>query len=227
MLMHVLFYVTDFQESPWTLWTERFVVEAFQMNSLWVWCSLFSCHLQSQIIHHKLLLRFRDFTTTCVAFFSSRTVLIWSVVVLRCVVSAALWLTNHTNSAAAMLPLLQSSSSPAPARPDLVKRSVCVCAGCLEMWGLIVHLLTSLFHLVSGFTQKTSVEPRQSLAALPSLTPPLTRACVSAASDVEGFVSEIKLAGGSKQQNLTWLSIIWSTWCRVNSRWLPVELRRF
>lgn len=113
------------------------------------------------------------------------------------------------------------------ARPDLVKRSVCVCAGCLEMWGLIVHLLTSLFHLVSGFTQKTSVEPRRSLAALPSLTPPLTRACVSAASDVEGFVSEIKLAGGSKQQNLTWLSIIWSTWCRVNSRWLPVELRRF
>lgn len=106
-------------------------------------------------------------------------------------------------------------------------KEVCVCAGCLEMWGLIVHLLTSLFHLVSGFTQKTSVEPRRSLAALPSHTPPLTRACVSAASDVEGFVSEIKLAGGSKQQNLTWLSIIWSTWCRVNSRWLPVELRRF
>lgn len=223
--MHVLFYVTDFQESPWTLWTGRFVVEAFQMNSLWVWCSLFSCHLQSQIIHHKLLLRFRDFTTTCVAFF-----LIQDSFDLECccVVSAALWLTNHTNSAAAMLPLLQSSSSLAPLQLDqTLLKEVCVCAGCLEMWGLIVHLLTSLFHLISGFTQKTSVEPRRSLAALPSLTPPLTRACVSAASDVEGFVSEIKLAGGSKQQNLTWLSIIWSTWCRVNSRWLPVELRRF
>lgn len=139
-----------------------------------------------------------------------------------------LWLTNHTNSAAAMLPLLQSSSSLAPLQLDqTLLKEVCVCAGCLEMWGLIVHLLTSLFHLVSGFTQKTSVEPRRSLAALPSHTPPLTRACVSAASDVEGFVSEIKLAGGSKKQNLTWLSIIWSTWCRVNSRWLPVELRRF
>lgn len=117
--MHVLFYVTDFQESPWTLWTGRFVVEAFQVNSLWVWCSLFSCHLQSQIIHHKLLLRFRDFTTTCVAFFSSRTVLIWSVVVthkshkLCCCDAPATPEFIITGSFAA--------------RPDLVKRSVCVC----------------------------------------------------------------------------------------------------
>lgn len=128
MLIHV-FYVTDFQESPWTLWTECFVVEAFQMNSLWVWCSLFSCHLQSQIIHHKLLLRFRDFTTTCVAFFLIQDSFdLECCCVALCCVSRALTHKSHKLCCcdAPATPEFIITGSFA-ARPDLVKRSVCVC----------------------------------------------------------------------------------------------------
>ena len=65
MLMHVLFYITDFRGRCVLFFPEHNVLLSRRFR--WVWRSMFSRHLQSQIIHHKLLLSFWDFTITCVA----------------------------------------------------------------------------------------------------------------------------------------------------------------
>lgn len=151
-------------------WTQRLVVEAFQMSlTFYVFPPPSITNHPSQTFAE--FLRFHNHLCC-----SAGRFWFWWLVL-----SCANWLTNHTNCAAVMLPLLPSSSSPDPLQLHQ-KRNVCVCvcvrAGCLEMWGRIFHLLTSLFHLVSGFTQKTSVEPSSSSEAIVS-RPPFTRSSVN------------------------------------------------
>ena len=175
MLMHVLFYITDFRGRCVLYFPEHNVLLSRRFR--WVWRSMFSRHLQSQIIHHKLLLSFWDFTITCVAVQGGFDFdgLCWVVPAdSQITQTPLLWCSRYSRVHHHRL----LCSSTRKETCVCVCVCVCVCAGCLEMWGRIFHLLTSLFHLVSGFTQKTSVEPSSSSEAIVS-RPPFTRSSVN------------------------------------------------